>query len=52
MHKQTDDMTGLSSYVVMSGVKEQTPAISITKKGKEIKLSDGRTAHYRLMAGG
>ena len=51
VHKQTDDMTGLSSYVVMSGVKEQTPAISITKKGKEIKLGDGRTAHYRLMPG-
>ena len=51
VYKQTDDMTGLSSYVVMSGVKEQTPAISITKKGKEIKLGDGRTAHYRLMPG-
>ena len=51
VHKQTDDITGLSSYVVMSGVKEQPPAISITQKGKEIKLGDGRTAHYRLMPG-
>ena len=51
VYKQTDDMTGLSSYVVMPGVKDQTPAISITKRGKEIKLSDGRTAHYRLMPG-
>ena len=51
VYKQTDEVTGLSTYVVMSGVKDQTPAISITKKGKEIKLSDGRTAHYRLMPG-
>ena len=51
VYKQTDEMTGLSSYVAMPGVKDQTPAISITKRGKEIKLSDGRTAHYRLMPG-
>ncbi|MBC6414664.1 MAG: DNA-directed RNA polymerase subunit beta' [Chromatiales bacterium] len=49
--KQTDEMTGLSSYMVMSGMKEQTPAILITRKGKEIKLDDGRMAHYRLMPG-
>ena len=51
VYKQTDEVTGLSTYVVMPVVKDQTPAISITKKGKEIKLSDGRTAHYRLMPG-
>ena len=51
VHKQTDDITGMSSYVIMPGVKEQAPAISITKKGKEVKLGDGRMAHYRLMPG-
>ncbi len=51
VYKQTDDMTGMSTYVVMPGVKDQTPAISITQKGKEIRLGDGRTAHYRLMPG-
>ncbi len=51
VYKQTDELTGLSTYVVMPGVKDQTPAISITQKGKEIKLGDGRTAHYRLMPG-
>ena len=51
IHKQTDEMTGLSSYVVMAGMKDQTPAISITRRGREIKLSDDRTAHYRLMPG-
>ena len=51
VYKQTDEETGLSNYEVMPGLKDQTPAISITKRGKEIKLSDGRTAHYRLMPG-
>jgi len=49
--RQTDDITGLGSYVVIEGVKEQIPAIAITHNGKEVTLSDNRTAHYRLLPG-
>ena len=49
--QQTDEITGLSSYVMTSSSKDKTPALKITKKGKEVELVDGRTAHYRLMPG-
>lgn len=49
--QQTDEITGLSSYMMTGGSKDKIPALKITKKGKEVKLADGRAAHYRLLPG-
>ena len=51
--QQTDELTGLSSYVITgSGEKDANPTIQLhDKKGKILNLSTGRTAAYRLMPG-
>ncbi len=47
--RQTDDATGLSSYIVLGSVGEQTPTIHLVDdKGKE-KLVNERPAIYRLV---
>ncbi len=50
--EQTDELTGLSSYVVTGGKEDATPTIHLlNKKGKSIVLPTGRDASYRLQAG-
>ena len=50
--RQADEMTGLKSWIVSGGGKEQTPTIRlVNKRGKDVMLANGRPASYRLPVG-
>ena len=50
--EQTDDITGLSSYVVTGGGEDNSPTIRLVDaKGQSIMLPTGRPAAYRLLSG-